>query len=140
MISPILHLFHRQFSSVQSQKISMAENEIILKNIPFKAIEAHYHDHSVRHPKAQIILFGYALKRYSGAIASLQTPPYNSFRNPVRQGIGIMKEETMNFVTKLKHCSGISDIREVAKKHPMLKEELLDAVQPAKILIYFILF
>ena len=92
----------------------MAENEKILENNLFKPIEAHYHDggsdHSVRHPKAQIILFGYALKRRLDAFISLQTAPYNSFRNPVErkmsllnlawQGIGIMREETISFEKK----------------------------------------
>ena len=32
---------------------------------------------------------------------------------------------------KLKNCSGLNDIREAAKKHPELKEELLDAVEPS---------
>ena len=114
--------------------IHMAENEKIFENVPFKPIEAHYDggsDHSVRHPKAQIILFGYALKRRLDAFISIQTAPYNSFRNPVErkmsllnlswQGIGIMREETINFEKKLKNCSGLNDIREAAKKHPELK-------------------
>ena len=79
-------------------------------------------DHSVRHPKAHILLFGYTLKRHLDAFTSLQTAPYNSLRNPVErkmnlawQGIGIMREETTNFKKKLKSCSGINGIQEVAK-------------------------
>ena len=75
--------------------------------MPFKPIEAHYHDggidHSVRHPKAQIIIFAYALSRKLDALPSLQPAPYNSLRDPVehkmallnlaRQGIGIMRNK-----------------------------------------------
>ena len=113
----------------------MAENEKILENVPFKPMEPHYHDggsdHSVRHPKAQIILFGYALKRRLDAFISLQTAPYNSFnsfRNPVErkmsllnlawQGIGITREETINFEKMLKKLQRFKQYLRSGKEAP----------------------
>ena len=117
--------------------------------MPFKPIEAHYHDggidHSGRHPKAQIIIFAYALSRQLDALTSLHSAPYNSFRNPMErkmtllnlawQGIGIMQNKTTHFEQKLNSYNGLNAIRAMAEKYPELKEEFLETVQPAKNLI-----
>jgi hypothetical protein len=52
------------------------------------------------------------------------------------QGIGIMREETINFEKVLKNCNSLKDIRLVAEKKPELNGVLLDSIEPAKCLIY----
>ena len=48
------------------------------------------------------------------------------------QWIGIMRNKTTNFEQKLNSCNGLNAICAMAEKYPELKEEFLEAVQPAK--------
>ena len=88
-----LHVAIKENSFEHSSILRHAENIKVLDGMPFNPIEAHYHDggidHSVRHPKAQIILFAYALSRKVDAWTSLQTAPYNSLRNPMERKMTI---------------------------------------------------
>ena len=89
--------------------------------------------------------FSYSLSRKLDAFTSLQTAPYNSFKNPVElkmsllnfvwQGIGIMRNEITNFEQKLKNCNGLNAIRSLADKFPELKQEFLDSVESSKCLL-----
>ena len=115
-----------------------AENIKVLDGMPSKPIEHHYHDggidHYVRHPKAQIIIFAYALSRKLDALTLLQTP-----WNPVEckmtqlnlawQGIRILRNKTTNFEQKLNSCNGLNAIR--AEKYPELIKRRVLRSSPA---------
>ncbi len=111
----------------------MAENEKILENNLFKPIEAHYHDggsdHSVRHPKAQIILFGYALKRRLDAFISLQTTPFAIPWNAKCRYLILLGRESELWEKKrlvlrkktLKNCSQFKRYLRSSKEAPWVK-------------------
>ena len=58
-----------------------------------------------------------------------------SIINLALQSVGMMRSESQNFEEQLKSCKSLSDIRALGDKFPSLKDEVLDSVKPAKILL-----
>ncbi|XP_072045612.1 LOW QUALITY PROTEIN: uncharacterized protein [Amphiura filiformis] len=78
-------------------------------------------------------------------LVSVQTPPHHSWKNPAErcmsnlnlglQGVGVMRRALPTMEQKIKSTNNIKAIRELSNKEPALREEVMDAVQPAKILL-----
>ena len=58
-----------------------------------------------------------------------------SILNFALQSIGMMRCATKNYENELKTCKSLSDIRQLSSKFPSLKDEVLDSVEPAKLLL-----
>ena len=52
------------------------------------------------------------------------------------QSVGMMRSKTQNYEDQLKSCKTTTAIRELSSKIPSLKDEVLDSVEPAKVLLY----
>lgn len=59
-----------------------------------------------------------------------------SIINMALQSVGMMRSKTQSYEDQLNSCKTTADIRELGSKLPSLKEEVLDSVQPAKVLLY----
>lgn len=51
------------------------------------------------------------------------------------QSVGIMRNKTSSYEKELESCNSLGDIRSLAKKHPDLEGEVLDAIAPMKALL-----
>lgn len=112
-------------------------------------LECHYHDggpdHNLRFTRTQLCQIAYFLARDLDVLNLVQTPPHHSWKNPAErvmsnlnlglQGVGIMRQETATMERELKGANNLKGIRELAKKHPELKEEVGAAVKPTKELL-----
>lgn len=76
-----------------------------------------------------------------------RTAPYQSWRNPVErvmsllnmglQSVGLMRRK-MNDEDEaaISACNSLNELRQVASKHPRLKESCIDSIEPVKLLLY----
>lgn len=74
-----------------------------------------------------------------------RTPPQNSLKNPAErimsvlnlgfQSVGLMREKTENFEKHLGSANSLSEIRNLAEKYPAFEKEVLDAIEPVRILL-----
>lgn len=116
---------------------------------PTQPIECHYHDggpdHNVRFARTQLTKIAYFLKRNLDMLISVQTPPHHSWKNPAErvmsnlnlglQGVGVVRGEMPTMEPKVKSANNMKAIRDLAKKEADLEEEIIDCVQPAKVLL-----
>ncbi|KAJ8043479.1 hypothetical protein HOLleu_10577 [Holothuria leucospilota] len=121
-------------------------NKLLTTNQP---IERHYHDggpdHNIRFARTQLTKIAYFLTRDLDMLVSVQTPPHHSWKNPAErvmsnlnlglQGVGVMRSEMPTMEEKIRSASNMKAIRNVAKNEEGLKEEVLDSIQPSKVLL-----
>ena len=114
-----------------------------------KPVECHYHDggpdHNIRFARTQLAQIAYFLQRDLDMLLSVQTPPHHSWKNPAErvmsnlnlglQGVGVMRSEMATMESKIKSANNIKAIRKLAQKEENLKEEVIDSIQPAKVLL-----
>ena len=102
-------------------------------------------DHRSTNPTVKIALICLFLHLDLDFICAIRTPPYNSWKNPAErimsilnlalQGAGIARNAT-SYEDRLKACSSMKQIRELAEKIPDVKAAVLDSVEDSKILLY----
>ena len=78
------------------------------------------------------------------------TAPYQSWRNPVErvmsllnmglQSVGWMRRKMSDKdEAAISACNSLNELRQVASKHPRLKESCIDSIEPVKLLLHNIL-
>ena len=114
-----------------------------------KPIECHYHDggpdHNIRHMRNKLSNIAYFLNRDLDLLCSIQTPPQNSWKNPVERimsivniglyGVGSMRTEYPTCEGILSSASNMKEIRKLAKIHPEVEKEVKESVTSAKQLL-----
>ena len=114
-----------------------------------KPVECHYHDsgpdHNIRFARTQLVKIAYFLQRDLNMLVSVQTPPHHSWKNLAErvmsnlnlglQGVGVMRDEMATLEPTIKSANNIKATRNLAKKEENLKEEVIDCIQPAKVLL-----
>ena len=103
-------------------------------------------DHRLTYISVKLSLVALFLERDLDFLCAVRTPPHHSWKNPVErimsiinialQSVGMMRSKTQNYEEELKSCKTTAAIRELGSKYPGVKVEVLDAVEPAKVLLY----
>ena len=137
-------LFKENAFQPSSPRRHMAELKKILQRLgPVKPILVLYTDggpdHRLTYLSVQLSLISHWLNLDLDFLCAVRTPPQHSWKNPVErimsiinlalQGVGVMREEVPH-ESELKRCGSLKSIRELAKKIPVLKEEVLNSVKP----------
>ncbi len=127
-----------------SPRRHMAELKKILQGLaPVKPVLLLYTDggpdHRLTYLSVQLSLIALWLNLDLDFLCAVRTPPQHSWKNPVErimsvinlalQGVGIMREEVPH-ENELKRCGSLKSIREMAKKIPVLREEVLRSIEP----------
>jgi hypothetical protein len=126
-----------------SPRRHMAELKKILQRLgPVKPILVLYTDdgpdHQLTYLSVQLSLISLWLNLDLNILCAVCSPPQHSWKNPVErimsiinlalQGVGVMREEVPH-ESELKRCGSLKSICELAKKIPVLKEEVLNSVK-----------
>lgn len=137
-------LFKENAFQPSSPRRHMAELKKILQRFgPVKPILVLYTDggpdHRLTYLSVQLSLISLWLNLDLDFLCAVRTPPQHSWKNPVEriisiinlalQGVGVMRGEVPH-ESELKRCGSLKSIRDLAKKTPVLKEEVQNSVKP----------
>ena len=102
-------------------------------------------DHRLTYVSVQMSLICLFLIFDLDMICVARTPPQNSWKNPAErimsilnlgfQSLGLMREKTEHYEKQLDSANSLGEIRKLAEKYPTVEEDVLDSVEPVRILL-----
>lgn len=102
-------------------------------------------DHRLTYVSVQMSLLCLFLIFDLDMICVARTPLQNSWKNPAErimsvlnigfQSVGLMREKTEHFEKQLDSANSLAVIRKLVEKYPSFEEEVLDSMEPVRILL-----
>ena len=103
-------------------------------------------DHNTTFLATKIALINLFLEKDLDMLVAVRTPPYHSWKNPVErvmsivnialQAVGLMRcSMTEDLERSISSCQSVKQIREACEAQPLLRNALIDAMEPTKLLL-----